>query len=153
MVDDCVFCDIVSGDAPANTVWENDEYLAFLSIFPNTEGATVVIPKDHHGSYAFDVPDDVFVGLTTAAKQVGRQLDAAFDDVGRTALVYEGFGVDHLHAKLFPMHGTNMDEGEQRASNINTYFEEYPGYISSHDADRADDERLEALAKRIRDHS
>ena len=47
MVDDCVFCDIVSGDAPAHTVWENDEYLAFLSIFPNTEGATVVIPKDH----------------------------------------------------------------------------------------------------------
>lgn len=149
---DCIFCDIASGDAPAYTVWENEDYLAFLSIYPNTEGATVVIPKEHHGSYAFDVSHDIYIGLTEAAKTVGLLLDDAFDGVGRTALVYEGFGVDHLHAKLFPMHGTDMDAWEERTSDINTYFEEYQGYISSHDADRANDDELERVARRIRKH-
>lgn len=153
MVDDCVFCAIASGDSPAHTVWENEEYLAFLSIYPNTKGATVVIPKQHHGSYAFEASHDTFIGLTEAAKTVGLLLDDTFEDVGRTAMVYEGFGVDHLHAKLFPMHGTSMEEWEERTSDINTYFEEYPGYISSHDSERAQDEDLAALAQRIHDHS
>jgi len=33
-VGECVFCDIVAGKAPCHRVWEDDEHLAFLSIFP-----------------------------------------------------------------------------------------------------------------------
>jgi hypothetical protein len=66
--------------------------MAFLSIFPNTEGVTVVIPKDHYGSYAFDLPDEVLANLTIAAKKVGKLLDTALETVGRTGLIYEGFG-------------------------------------------------------------
>jgi len=124
--------------------------MAFLSIYPNTEGVSVVIPKEHQPSYAFEVSDDVYIGLCHAARQVGRMLDVAFEDVGRTAMVLEGFGVDHLHAKLFPMHGTDHAEWHQHNSDINTYFEKYPGYISSHDADRVDDTWLSQLAEKIR---
>lgn len=146
----CIFCEIVAGRAPAHTIWENDEFLAFLSIFPNTKGFTVVIPKQHVGSYIADASDDVIVGLMRAVREVAKLLDERLPDVGRTGVIFEGFGVDHLHAKLFPMHGTKSGTWERRSSSLKKYFEQYEGYISSHDYERADDVELAQLAKRIR---
>jgi diadenosine tetraphosphate (Ap4A) HIT family hydrolase len=148
---DCIFCKIVNGEAPSHKVWEDGEHLAFLSIFPNTEGTTVVITKEHHPSYAFDLPDEVLSGLILAAKKVAKLLDSKLVDVGRTAMVFEGFGVDHIHAKLFPMHGTaDMKEWKNIESNVAKYFDKYEGYVSSHDYERADDAALAELAEKLR---
>ncbi|MFH7563868.1 HIT family protein [Oceanimonas smirnovii] len=147
----CIFCDIVTGKAPCHKVWEDDEHLAFLSIFPNTKGFTVVIPKAHHPSYAFDAPDEVLSKLIIATKKVARLLDQSFDDVARTGLFFEGYGVDHLHSKLFPMHGTGSSSAFQAIESVREkYFEQYEGYLSSHDSHRANDDELAALAAHIR---
>lgn len=148
---DCIFCKIVNGEAPCHKIWEDEKHLAFLSIFPNTEGFSVVITKDHHESYVFDLSESVMTDLMIAAKTVAKKIDAAFSDVGRTGLLFEGFGVNHIHAKLFPMHGTKDDVWKEHASKVDVYFESYQGYISSHDGKRADDAALAALAKKIRD--
>jgi diadenosine tetraphosphate (Ap4A) HIT family hydrolase len=148
---DCVFCKIVKGEAPAHKIWEDEKHLAFLSIFPNTEGFTVVITKKHYPSYAFDLPDNVLKELVIAAKKVAKLLDTKLEDVGRTGLIFEGFGVNHVHAKLFPMHGTKMKKWKPIKSNVNKYFEKYEGYISSHDYKRADDKKLAKLAKKIKE--
>jgi len=147
----CIFCKIVKGEAPCHKIWEDEEHLAFLSIFPNTEGFSVVIPKKHYTSYIFDMSDNVMSKLVVACKKVGRLIDEKLEDVGRTGLMFEGFGVDHLHAKLFPMHGTgHLEKWTPINSNVNKYFERYEGYISSHDFKRADDEKLSKLAEKIR---
>ncbi len=147
---DCIFCKIGRGEAPAHKVWEDEKHLAFLSIFPNTEGVTVVITKEHQPSYAFEASPEILTGLTLASQKVARLLDAKLADVGRTALVFEGFGVDHLHAKLFPMHGTRLKEWRPIESKVDKCFEKYEGYISSHDYARADDAELAKLAQKIR---
>lgn len=147
---DCIFCKIVSGDAPNHTVWEDADHLAFLSIFPNTEGVTVVIPKAHHSSYVANVSDDISSALLSAAKKVARGIDAAYRDVDRCGLVFEGFGIDHLHVKLFPLHGTKSDNWKKRESNIDKYFDDYEGHISSHDYKREDDAKLARIAEKIR---
>lgn len=146
----CIFCKIVKGEAPAHKIWEDEKHLAFLSIFPNTEGFSVVIPKQHYPSYAFDLPKHALENLVLAAKKVGKLLDEKLDDVGRTGMIFEGFGVDHVHAKLFPMHGTKAQNWSPRKSDMHKYFEQYEGYISSHDYERADDEKLKKLAEKIR---
>jgi len=148
--DGCIFCKIAAGEAPSHKIWEDEKHLAFLSIFPNTEGFSVLIPKEHYPSYIFDLPEEVLVGLTLAASKVGKLLDAKLSDVGRTGMIFEGFGVDHAHAKLFPIHGTKSDGWVPHKSNVDKYFEQYEGYISSHDSGRADDEVLAALAERIK---
>lgn len=148
---DCIFCKIVAGESPSHKVWEDKKYLAFLSIFPNTEGATVVIPKEHLPSYAFDLSDELLSELIIATKKVAKLLDSKLENVARTAMVFEGYGVDHVHAKLFPMHGTaDLQEWKRIESNVDKYFNQYEGYISSHDYERAEDAQLAALAGKIR---
>lgn len=149
-MEECIFCKIAKGEIPAHKIWEDEKHLAFLSIFPNTEGFSVVITKEHYPSYAFDLPEGILSGLVIATGKVARILDRAFEDVGRTGMIFEGFGVDHVHAKLFPMHGTKMKDWKPLHSEIGKYFEKYEGYISSHDYRRADDAILAALAEKIR---
>lgn len=152
MKEDCIFCKIVRREIPSHKIWEDERHLAFLSIFPNTDGFSVVIIKEHLPSYAFDLPDNVLSDLVIASKKVAKLLDSKLEDVDRTGMILEGFGVDHVHAKLFPMHGTvNMKEWKAIKSNVDKFFTKYEGYISSHDFKREDDEKLKKLAEKIRD--
>ena len=147
----CIFCQMVRGNALCHCIWEDELHLAFLSIFPNTLGFSVVIPKAHYPSDAFQAPDEVLQDLIIAIKTVAHLIDETLEDVGRTGMIFEGFGVDHLHAKLFPMHGT-ATLGVWRPLRVRRkkYFERYEGYISSHDYKRADDRALAFLAQKIR---
>ncbi|MGH2526413.1 MAG: HIT domain-containing protein, partial [Actinomycetota bacterium] len=43
----CVFCRIVTGDAPSEIVAQNERALAVLDIHPATDGHTLVISKAH----------------------------------------------------------------------------------------------------------
>ena len=109
----------------------------------------MVITKEHYPSYAFNLPDDILEKLVIASKKVAKLLDSKLEDVGRTGMIFEGFGVDHVHAKLFPMHGTKDKEWRPAKSDVKKYFEKYEGYISSHDYEREDDEKLKKLAEKI----
>lgn len=151
-MENCIFCKIIKGELPCHKIWEDEKHLAFLTIFPNTEGFSVVITKHHYSSYVFDLPEEVMKELIVATRKVAKLLDSKLEDVGRTGMMFEGFGVDHIHAKLFPMHGTaNMEEWKKLSSNVDKYFEQYEGYISSHDYKRGDDKKLSELAKKIRE--
>ncbi|BDR36537.1 HIT family protein [Photobacterium damselae subsp. damselae] len=145
------FCEIVKGKLPCHKVWEDDKHLAFLSIYPNTKGFTVVIPKKHYSSYAFAQSDEVLCDLIVATKKVALLLDKSFDGVARTGMFFEGYGVDHLHSKLSPMHGTgNNSEFQLIEANIDKFYDNYEGYLSSHDWHRADDSELAQIAAHIR---
>ena len=149
MGNQCTFCAIVAKEAPVSIVWEDESHLAFLSDRPNTLGFTVVATRHHYSSYAFSAPSEVYHSLLSASAIVAQKLDAVFDDVGRTGLILEGFGVDHLHAKLVPLHGT-VGEWRARHSSIDRYFIEYEGFISSHDHLPVPREALDWLASNIR---
>ncbi|MDR2157874.1 MAG: HIT family protein [Holosporaceae bacterium] len=146
---ECIFCKIVAGESPVHKIWEDDEHLAFLSIYPNTLGASVVVPKKHFPSYAFGLPDEELSKLTIKASIVGKLLDAAFDDVARTALIYEGFGINHVHAKLFPLHNTKQENWTPIHTDYNKFFTQYEGYVSSHEY-HGEIEDLAELASKIR---
>lgn len=150
-VADCLFCKITAGDIPSHKIYEDEKHLAFLTIFPNTKGATVVITKEHHGSSAFEQSDTVLKDLIVATKKTANILTNFFEDVGRCGMVFEGFGVDHLHSKLYPLHGTNIPEWKPiESGKKNDYYELYPGYICSNDSELADQNELSKLAEDIR---
>jgi len=149
---DCIFCKIIRGDEPCHRIWEDKKHLAFLTIYPNTLGSTVVVPKKHLSSYAFAQSDADLSNLVIATKKVALLLDQALEDVGRTGMFLEGYEIDHLHSKLSPMHGTGSSSDFTHVEpTYGPFIEKYQGYLSSHDCERADDIELSNLAKRIRD--
>lgn len=141
-----VFDDIVDGNIPSWKVWEDDNYVAFLTPFPNTPGFTVVIPKENPGDNYLDVDESAYTGLLLAAKKVAKQLKQAFH-VQRVGLVMEGEGVPHLHVKLIPMHGdVSVMESLPKHQE---FYERYPGWLSTVEGPRMSDEQLAEIQKKI----
>jgi histidine triad (HIT) family protein len=141
--EDCIFCKISGGEIPSYKIWENEKFFAILDIFPNTKGMTLIIPKEHYDSYAFDMPDEVYSEFTLAAKKVGKLLDEKLK-VRRTALVMEGMGVNHAHIKLYPMHG--LGEGfNPMVPDEKVFFETYEGYLTTKIGLKADDNVMKEI--------
>ncbi|PIN20937.1 Zinc-binding protein of the histidine triad (HIT) family [Handroanthus impetiginosus] len=58
--DDCVFCKIIRGEAPALKVYEDDSCLCILDIYPLSHGHSLIIPKCHFPS--LDVTPPSIIG-------------------------------------------------------------------------------------------
>ncbi len=125
---DCIFCKIAKKEAPAEVIWENDDFMAFLDIYPVVPGATVVIPKKHYDSYIKKVDREVVCNLMEVCKKVMDLLDRKLEDNVQTKLTFEGLEVAHLHGKLWPM---------------------YPG-VTEQIKGKADPEELARLGEKIR---
>lgn len=149
-MESCIFCSIAKGESPASRIWENERFLAFLDLYPNTIGQTLVITKEHHGSYLFDLNRELVIDLIDAVKHVSTMLERSLS-VKRVNLVFEGLEVDHIHAKLYPAHG--LESRFTRIVPCDTIsFGEYPGYISTMHGPKASRDELEALAEQISKH-
>lgn len=148
---DTIFDKIVRGEIDSYIVWEDDNYLAFLTPFPNTPGLTVVIPKQNVGDNIFQLDDDAYVGLMGAAKKVATLLEKTLG-VDRVALVFEGTGVAYVHAKLYPLYG-ELASKTDIWSDHTEFVEEYRGYITTIEGPKMDDEQLKSIQEKIRSGS
>jgi len=142
-----IFSDIVSGEMKSWKVWEDDEFLAFLTPFPNTPGFTVVIPKENPGDYVFGLNDELYGRYMLAVKTVANILERAFN-TPRIALVFEGTGVAHVHAKLIPLHG-KLADATGVWSPHKEFNEEYQGWITTAEGPQMSDERLDEIQAQI----
>ncbi len=104
-MENCIFCRIAAGEADAYKIYEDKDYVAILDIAPYVEGQTVVIRKKHLDSSIFNNSDAEIKKIMIVSKKVARLLEKAFKPE-RVCLVFEGKGVPHLHAKLYPVHKT-----------------------------------------------
>lgn len=147
-MDNCVFCEIVKGTIPSSKIWEDDKYMAFLDIRPSTKGMTLVIPKFHYDSYIYKTPENVVQELFLASKKVVSILEKAFD-TERVAVVAEGMGVNHLHLKLYPLHGVKGKFMPMESKEVK-YFEKYNGYVTTQLGPNSSPDELNKLAEYIR---
>jgi histidine triad (HIT) family protein len=96
-----IFSKIVNGEIPAYKVAEDENYLAFLDIFPVAKGHTLVIPKKEV-DYIFDLDDDLYNGLQAFAKKVAIGLKKAIP-CQKVGVLVLGLEVPHAHIHLIPM--------------------------------------------------
>ena len=96
-----IFSKIIAGEIPGYKIAENDQFFAFLDIFPLREGHTLVVPKMEIDKF-FDVPDNLLSGLLLFAKPIAKAIEAAFD-CDRCGLAVIGLEVPHAHLHLVPL--------------------------------------------------
>ena len=145
---DCIFCKIISGEFPSAKIWEDENFIAILDINPNIKGLTLVIPKKHYHSDVSLMPDKDFQELMLAAKKVVGILKKGLN-VNWVAIIIEGLGVNHVHIKLYPLHGTEKEFQETYAKE-KVFFENYKGYISTQLGPEMSIEELGKIAEEIK---
>ena len=143
-----IFDKIVSGEMKAWIIWQDDNYMAFLTPFPNTPGFTVVIPKINSGDYVFSLDDETYMGLMNATKKVAKLLERSLG-VSRVAVVFEGTGVAHVHAKLIPLHGELASQTGVWSKHTEFNLE-YTGHITTVEGPKMDDAELDKIQAQIK---
>lgn len=96
-----IFSKIVRNEIPAYKVAEDENYLAFLDIFPLVKGHTLVIPKKEV-DYLFDLDDATYAGLMNFAKKVATGIQRAIP-CNRISMHVIGLEVPHAHIHLIPI--------------------------------------------------
>ena len=106
-MEDCIFCKIVKGELPSYKVYEDEHFLAFLDINPQSPGHAQVIPKKHY-RWVWDVPN---IGeYFEVVKKVALAQKKAFNPEFIASKIV-GTEVPHAHIWILPSYNT---EGVQK---------------------------------------
>jgi histidine triad (HIT) family protein len=104
-MEDCIFCQIVAGDIPSRTVYEDDTTMAFLDANPLAPGHTLVIPKDHYGTLQ-DLPADLAADVFATLHRVTGTAEAAVEADGSNVAFNNGETagqeIPHVHGHVVP---------------------------------------------------
>jgi len=112
-----IFSKIIAGEIPAYKIAENDQFFAFLDIFPLREGHTLVVPKIEVDNI-FDIPEDYLSNLLLFARPIAKAIEAAIP-CNRCGLSVVGLEVPHAHLHLVPIDSAddlNFTRGKLKVS-------------------------------------
>lgn len=107
-MENCIFCKIVAGEIPAHKVYEDDHFLVFLDIHPQSPGHVQVIPKQHY-RWVWDVPNE------GAYFEVAQKIAKAQQKAFTTEWILSksvGDEVEHAHLWVFPNSAVQGDRND-----------------------------------------
>ena len=101
-----IFAKILRGEAPSARVFEDDDVLAFMDVFPQAKGHTLVIPKHSSARNLLDEEPVVLSNVILGVQRVARAVRAALQPDGIVITQFNGAAagqtVFHLHFHLIP---------------------------------------------------
>ena len=126
-----IFARILRGELPCAKVYEDEHVLAFLDLFPQSRGHTLVIPKHTKARNLLDAPADALQTLMVGVQTVAAGLNAALKPDGLVVTQFNGAPagqtVFHLHVHIIPRyegealrpHGGGMADSAELAELAN----------------------------------
>ena len=100
-----IFSKIIKGEIPSYKIAENENFYAFLDIFPLVEGHVLVVPKSETDKI-FDLTDDLLSEMLVFAKPIAKAIEASFD-CNRCGISVIGLEVPHAHMHLIPINSAD----------------------------------------------
>lgn len=101
-----VFAKIIRGEMPAVKVFEDDAVLAFMDVFPQSEGHVLIISKASTARTLLDVEPEVLSRLAAATQTVAKAVVQALGCDGVSIMQFNGEAggqtVFHLHFHVIP---------------------------------------------------
>jgi histidine triad (HIT) family protein len=103
---DNIFAKMVRGEAPCAKVYEDDQVMAFLDLFPQSRGHTLVISKTSPARNLLDVEPEALEALILGVQKVARGVRTALKPDGIVLTQFNGAPagqtVFHLHFHIVP---------------------------------------------------
>ena len=96
-----IFTKIINKEIPAYIIDENDDFIAFLDVFPLAKGHVLVIPKKQV-DYIFDLEPEIYAGLWGFANKMAKRIEKAIP-CKRIGIAVIGLEVPHAHVHLIPL--------------------------------------------------
>tara|TARA_B100001093_G_scaffold172865_2_gene165708 strand:- start:5167 stop:5565 length:399 start_codon:yes stop_codon:yes gene_type:complete len=96
-----IFSKIISGEIPSYKVAENEDFLAFLDINPNSIGHTLCIPKKEIDNI-LDLDEKTYLELMKFSRKVALSIVKVID-CERVSFSVIGLEVPHVHVHLIPI--------------------------------------------------
>ena len=101
-----IFAKIMRGEMPSLKVYEDDVALAFMDVFPQSEGHTLVIPKQVQARNFLDMPSDYLGQYMLKVQKIARAVEAGLKPDGLLVTQFNGAPagqtVFHLHFHIIP---------------------------------------------------
>ena len=101
-----IFAKILRGEAPAARVFEDEHVLAFMDVFPQSRGHTLVIPKRSRARNLMDEEPQILANLILGVQRVTRAVRAALNPDGIVVTQFNGAPagqtIFHLHFHIIP---------------------------------------------------
>ena len=105
MSNDCIFCQIVAGQAPSAPIAETESTFAFMDIQPGSDGHLLVVPK-RHSTDLRDIPADDLAEVALESQRIAKHAYSAWDADGVNLLNCCGADawqtVFHFHMHVIP---------------------------------------------------
>ena len=124
-----IFTKIVNGEIPSYKIAEDENYLAFLDVNPNTIGHTLCIPKQEINKI-FDMEEDLYLGLMKFSRKVAKAVEKTVE-CKRIGVAVVGLEVPHVHVHLIPLHDMDDMRFQRKVSLTKEEFEELTKAIQS----------------------
>jgi len=102
---DSIFTKIINKEIPSYIIDEDEDFIAFLDVFPLVKGHTLVVPKKQT-DYIFDIENDDYIDLWRFAKKVAKKVEGAIE-CKRIGVAVIGLEVPHTHIHLVPINGVS----------------------------------------------
>ena len=103
---DNIFAKILRGDMPCVSVFEDEVALAFMDVFPQAEGHTLIIPKSVEARNFLDMPPGALGAYMLRVQMVAHAVEKALNPDGLVVTQFNGAAagqtVFHLHFHLLP---------------------------------------------------
>ena len=96
-----IFSKIIDGKIPCYKVAENDEFLAFLDINPNSTGHTLCIPKIEVDDI-LDLDVSTYKNLMLFSRKVAKSIKKVIE-CKKVSITVIGLEVPHVHVHLIPL--------------------------------------------------
>lgn len=102
-----IFAKILRGEMPCVKVYEDDVALAFLDVYPQVQGHTLVIPKRTEARNLLDLPEAEIGDYMLRVQKVARAVEAGLKPDGLRVVQFNGAPagqtVFHLHVHIIPV--------------------------------------------------
>ena len=103
-----IFAKIIRGDLPAVKIFENDEILSFMDVFPQSEGHCLVIHKQATATNLFDIDAGALSDVTGGVQRIAKAVKQGLDPDGIRVVQFNGAPagqtVFHLHFHIIPVY-------------------------------------------------